>query len=210
MGPQQIDLSDHPANRIGSRSVRLLLAVVPALMFVGLLWFAVARSDPQAVPGKKAPSFTFQLLNGKGTLSDDDLRGKPVIINFWASWCIPCREEAPLLERVWRDYKDDGVVFLGVNIKDAESDAKRFIEEFGITYPQVRDTDQILVRGFGVRGLPETFFVDHRWAFVGALSGSKTGDQQGIVILGAVSEDELISNVELLLRRAASRDAPSP
>ena len=95
-------------------------------------------------------------------------------------------------------------MFLGVNIKDAEKDAKRFVDEFGITYPQVRDLDQSLTRDFGVKGLPETFFVDHRWTFVGVISGAQTGDQQGTVILGAISENELVSNVEILIKRVNS------
>jgi hypothetical protein len=96
------------------------------------------------------------------------------------------------------------VVFLGVNIKDAENDARRFLKEFDITYPTVRDLDQGLTRDFGVKGLPETFFVDHRWTFIGAISGSKSGDQQGTVILGAISKEELVSNVEVLIRRMNS------
>ncbi len=75
------------------------------------------------------------------------------------------------------------------------------MDEFDITYPQVRDLDQSLTRDFGVKGLPETFFVDHRWTFVGAISGAETGDQQDTVILGAISEDELVSNLEILIRR---------
>lgn len=187
-----------------SRSFRLLLALVPALAFIAVLWIALARTGSQAVSGKSAPSFELALLDGSGMLTDEDLRGQPVVINFWASWCIPCREEAPLLEDMWRRYRDQGVVFLGVNIKDAESDAKRFVEDFGITYPQVRDLDQSLTTDFGVKGLPETFFVDHRWTFIGAISGAQTGDQQGTVILGAISEDELVSNVEILIRRMSS------
>ncbi len=181
-----------------------MLALLPALAFIALLWFGLARSGPQAVSGDRAPSFELALLDGSGVLSDEDLRGKPVVINFWASWCIPCREEAPLLERTWRAYRDEGVIFLGVNIKDADSDAKKFVEEFDITYPQVRDLDQSLTRDFGVKGLPETFFVDHRWTFIGAISGAQTGDQQGTVILGAISEDELVTNVEILIRRMSS------
>ncbi|MGH2749961.1 MAG: TlpA family protein disulfide reductase [Actinomycetota bacterium] len=186
------------------RSFRILVAIVPALAFIGVLWIGLARTGSQAESGSEAPSFELPLLDGSGTLTDEDLRGKPVVINFWASWCIPCREEAPLLEKTWRAYRDQGVVFLGVNIKDAESDARRFVDEFGITYPTVRDLDQTLTQDFGVKGLPETFFVDHRWTFIGALSGAKTGDQQGTVILGAISEDELISNVEILIRRMGS------
>ncbi|MDQ3661924.1 MAG: TlpA family protein disulfide reductase [Actinomycetota bacterium] len=187
-----------------SRSFRLLLALLPGLAFIALLWFALARTGSQAVLGNVAPSFELELLDGSGVLTDEDLKGKPVVINFWASWCIPCREEAPLLEKTWRAYKDDGVIFLGVSIKDAESDAKRFVDEFGITYPTVRDLDQSLTKDFGVKGLPETFFVDHRWTFIGAVSGAQAGDQQGTAILGAISEDELVSSVEILIRRMSS------
>lgn len=193
-----------------SRSFRLVIALVPALAFVGVLWIGLARTGQQAESGSAAPSFELPLLDGSGTLSDEDLRGKAVVVNFWASWCIPCREEAPLLERTWRAYRDRGVVFLGVNIKDAESDARRFVDEFDMTYPNVRDLDQSLTRQFGVKGLPETFFIDHRWTFMGAISGAKTGDQAGTVILGAISEDELISNIEILLRRMGSIPEEDP
>lgn len=193
-----------------SRSFRLAIALVPALAFVGVLWIGLARTGQQAQSGSAAPSFELPLLEGSSTLSDEDLRGKAVVVNFWASWCIPCREEAPLLERTWRAYRDRGVVFLGVNIKDAESDARRFVDEFDMTYPNVRDLDQNLTRQFGVKGLPETFFIDHRWTFMGAISGAKTGDQAGTVILGAISEDELVSNIEILLRRMGSATGEDP
>jgi cytochrome c biogenesis protein CcmG/thiol:disulfide interchange protein DsbE len=190
---------DAPRRR--SWAFRVTLALAPALAFIGLLWIGLARTGSQSESGSTAPSFELPLLDGSGTLTDEDLRGTPTVINFWASWCIPCREEAPLLEKTWRAYRDQGVVFLGVNIKDAESDARRFVEEFDITYPTVRDLDQSLTREFGVKGLPETFFVDHRWTFIGAISGAKTDDQLGTVILGAISEAELVSNVEILIRR---------
>lgn len=190
------------ARRARRLTFRILIALVPALAFIGLLWIGLARTGSQAESGSSAPSFELPLLDGSGVLTDEDLRGKSVVVNFWASWCIPCREEAPLLEKTWRAYQDQGVVFLGVNTKDAESDAKRFVKEFGITYPIVRDLGQRLTRDFGVKGLPETFFVDHRWTFVGAISGDRTQGQQGTVILGAISEEELVSNVEILIRRA--------
>lgn len=193
---------DAPRKR--SRAFRLMVTLAPALAFIAVLWIGLARTGSQSEPGSAAPSFELPLLDGGGMFTDEDLRGKPVVINFWASWCIPCREEAPLLEKTWRAYRDRGIMFLGVNIKDAESDAKRFVEQFDITYPTVRDLDQSLTRDFGVKGLPETFFVDHRWTFIGAISGAKTGDQQGTVILGAISEGELLSNVEILIRRMNS------
>lgn len=190
------------APRTRPRLFRIVIVLAPALLFVGLLWFALMRSGSQATVGDTAPEFELPTLSGD-TLSSADLKGHPVVINFWASWCLPCREEAPLLERTWRQYRDEGVIFLGVNIKDAESDAKAFVEEFDITYPVVRDLDQELTRSFGVRGLPETFFVDHEWRFVGTESGTQRGEQQGTVILGAITDDQLLTFVEILLRRAA-------
>jgi cytochrome c biogenesis protein CcmG/thiol:disulfide interchange protein DsbE len=184
--------------------LRFVVVLVPALGFVALLYFGLQRTGTQATVGDPAPEFELSTLDG-GTLSSEDLKGHPVVVNFWASWCVPCREEAPLLERTWRRYKDDGIVFVGVNIKDAESDAKAFVEEFDITYPVVRDLDQRLTRSFGVQGLPETFFIDHKWTFVGTESGVRRGEQQGTVVLGAITEEQLVSNVDLLIRRAASR-----
>jgi cytochrome c biogenesis protein CcmG, thiol:disulfide interchange protein DsbE len=190
------------APRRRHRLFRVVIALAPALLFVGLLWFALMRSGSQATVGDTAPEFELPTLSGN-TLSSADLKGRPVVVNFWASWCLPCREEAPVLERTWRRYRDEGVMFLGVNIKDAESDAKAFVEEFDITYPVVRDLDQELTRSLGVRGLPETFFVDHEWRFVGTESGAQRGEQQGTVILGAITEDQLLTNVDILVRRAA-------
>lgn len=198
MNLADVALTEGPSRR---RWLRIALALAPALAFVGVLSLAVFRSGSQAEAGKNAPGFELPLLDGSGTLTEEDLEGHPVVINFWASWCIPCREEAPLFQRAWERYRDEGVIFLGVNIKDAESDARAFVKDFGITYPVVRDLDQTLTKDFGVKGLPETFFVDHHWTFIGAISGAASGEQQSTVILGAVSEDELISNIEILLRR---------
>jgi cytochrome c biogenesis protein CcmG/thiol:disulfide interchange protein DsbE len=184
--------------------LRLTLVLVPALGFVALLYFGVMQTGSQATVGNPAPEFELPMLDS-GTLSSAELKGHPVVVNFWASWCIPCREEAPLLERAWRQYRDDGVIFVGVNIQDAESDARAFVKDFDITYPIVRDLEQKLTRSFGVRGLPETFFIDHDWTFVATESGDRRGEQQGTVVLGAITEDQLVTNVEVLIRRAASR-----
>lgn len=185
---------------------RLALALIPAVAFVVLLGYGLMSSGSSEVKvGGDAPAFELPKLEG-GTLSSDDLRDSPVVVNFWASWCVPCREEAPLLERTWRRYRDQGVVILGVNIQDAKSDAKGFVREFDITYPVVRDVNQELVRRFGVTGIPETFFIDHTWRFTGSAAGSREGQSQGTVVLGAIAEDELVSNVENLIRRASSSD----
>ena len=186
------------------RWLRVTVALVPAIAFMALLWFGLMRSSSKATVGNTAPEFELPSVTTGEMISSDDLKGRPVVVNFWASWCIPCREEAPLLERAYREYRDDGVIFLGVNIKDARGDAQDFIEEFGITYPNVRDVDQQLTRPFGVIGLPETFFLDHDWTFFGTIKGDQTAEQEGTVVRGAISEQELVTNVDLLVRRAAS------
>lgn len=196
---------DEVSSRPRSRWRRLALAILPGLAFITLLWFGLMRSSTQATVGNTAPEFELPSVTTSEMISSDDLKGRPVVVNFWASWCIPCREEAPLLERACRRYRDHGVIFLGVNIKDAESDARAFIKEFGITYPNVRDVNQTLVRPFGVLGLPETFFLDHDWTFFGTVKGDEMAQQEGTVVRGAISEDELLTNVELLIRRAASK-----
>ena len=106
-----------------------------------------SRSIQSPLIAKQAPSFTLALFS-RGTLTLKDLHGKAVLINFWASWCVPCRAEAKTLEAAWQKYKDRSVVFLGIDIPDKEEDARAFMKEFGITY------------FYGVWGIPETFFID--------------------------------------------------
>jgi cytochrome c biogenesis protein CcmG/thiol:disulfide interchange protein DsbE len=202
VGP--VDEIVEPARR-RSRLRRVALTLVPAVAFMVLLGVGLLRSTPSDVSaGSEAPAFDLPRLDGEGSISSADLRGRPVVLNFWASWCAPCREEAPLLERAWRDYRREGVVFLGVNIKDAQSDARRFVREYDITYPMIRDLELDLSTDLGVQGLPETFFIDHEWRLLGTSSTQQIGEEGDTVVLGAISEDQLRSNVEILIRRAAA------
>lgn len=181
---------------------RLVLVLIPAVAFIGLLAYGLIQSAPSKVtPGSEVPAFELPALAGDGTISSEELRGSPVVVNFWASWCVPCQQEAELLERVFREYEDDGVVFLGVNIKDSDVAAMQFVDEYGISYPVVRDVSEELSRTLGVSGIPETFFIDARGRFVGTASGSVQGEQRGAVVLGPVSEEDLVTNIEILLRR---------
>lgn len=179
--------------------VRLLAFVVVPVLFVAFVAFGLFRTSERDLEGRSAPEFQMPALGG-GSLSSEELKGKPVVFNFWASWCIPCREEAPTLEATWRKYRDQGVTFVGINVQDSNEDAQSFVREFGITYPTIRDTDLKLWTEFGVRGLPETFFVDRSYQFVASGGTAEEGSQGGTKILGAISPTVLDLQVRSLLQ----------
>jgi cytochrome c biogenesis protein CcmG/thiol:disulfide interchange protein DsbE len=147
-----------PAARGGfSLGSMVLLAgiVLVAVVFAVQL----ARQRQTQPESGAAPDFTLTTLQGE-TITLSDLRGKVVVINFWASWCGPCRVEAPVLERVWQQYKDRGVVLLGVAYTDTESGARAFIAEFNQTYPNGLDLGTRISDQYHITGVPETFVVD--------------------------------------------------
>lgn len=175
--------------------------LVPGL-FVAFLAFTLFRTaTPAKLVGERAPEFELPVLGTDERLSSEQLKGQPLVLNFWASWCVPCREEARTLERSWQKYKGRGLRIVGVNVQDSEADAQAFVEEFGVTFPSVRDTDLKLWTELGVRGLPETFFIDHSWTFVGIGSGKQVDSSGGTKILGAIDPALLDSQVKLLLER---------
>lgn len=187
------------------RVLRLLaFVVVPALFVAVLAVGLVMTTAPRAVVGGSAPDFALPLLGGAGTLTSEELRDSPVVLNVWASWCVPCREEAPVLEAAWRKYRSRGVRFVGVNVQDSEEDARAFVREFGITFPSVRDTELELWRKLGARGVPETFFVDHRWRFSGIGSGEQIDASGGTKVLGAIPAPVLESQIRILLAARGS------
>jgi cytochrome c biogenesis protein CcmG/thiol:disulfide interchange protein DsbE len=149
------------------------LAAVAALL--GLLIWKVAVGEDEGAAGKlasgesvAAPDFTLERLDGAGgELTLSELEGKPLVVNFWASWCIPCKDEAPVLQETFEKYKDQGLVVLGVDAQDFRSDARRFMRRFGVTYPVVYDGKGSTLGRWGVTGFPETFFVDRSGKLVG-------------------------------------------
>jgi cytochrome c biogenesis protein CcmG/thiol:disulfide interchange protein DsbE len=164
--------SEAGAGRI--QRVAQVVALVGVAAMLGLLIWKVAFGNDtgaadELAQGKlvHAPAFTLDRLDRDGELGVDDLKGKAVVVNFWASWCVPCRDEAPVLQKTYARYRDQGLVVLGVDVNDFRQDARRFMKRYGLSYPVVYDGKGSTVGKWGVRGFPETFFVDRTGKLVG-------------------------------------------
>ena len=131
------------------------------LAVVGLLVFGLVSKGSSGVAlGEAAPTAPLQQLEGGGTQSLADHRGRWVLVNFWASWCLPCREEAPALERFQRQHGGPRFTVLGIDSRDLSSDGRDFVRQYGLTYPQLRDGDGSAAHDFGTTGVPENFLID--------------------------------------------------
>lgn len=139
-----------------------------AIVFLALLGWAFVERGRTAPTQGPAPDFTLPLYEGyDGGLGIREFRlqewqGHVVVINFWASWCKPCEEEASLLEALWRKYRDKGVIFVGVDYLDTPSAALNYLRRFEITYPNGPDVGTRISRQYRITGVPETFVVDPR------------------------------------------------
>jgi len=147
-----------------------LVALIAVFALLGLLGYGVASKTPsdsidaQVAKGDRvtAPAAAWPVLDGHGRSSLVAYRGKVVVLNFWASWCVPCRTEAGLLERWQQRIAPRGGTILGVDVLDVTSDAQSFLRTFHITYPIVRDRDGSTMKSFQVVGYPETLVIDRR------------------------------------------------
>lgn len=145
-------------------SARAFVVVIAILAVIGLLGFGlVAKESESLAVGEPAPRAELPRLDGKGAGSIADYRGEWVLVNFWASWCAPCEDEAPALEQFYERNRDRGVIVLGIDTQDLTDDALGFVREFGLTYPQLRDPDAdspLSEEEYGATGLPESYLVD--------------------------------------------------
>lgn len=150
---------------------------------------AQAEPPPNPREGFSAPDFTLDLLGG-GEVTLSDLRGKPVVLNIWATWCGPCREEMPAIEKVYRSYKDLGLTVIGLNLtsQDSERAVTAFVQELDLTFPIALDRDGSVGNRYQLMGLPTTFFIDSQ------------GVIQSVVVGGPMSETLIQSKVEALFQ----------
>lgn len=164
---------------------RLLIVGV----LLGFVWFLAVGLQRQNVSEQRvtgpAPDFSFTTFDGE-TIQLSDLKGKGIVLNFWASWCDPCRAEAAMLQSAWQRERENGIVFVGLDYLDQEHAAKAYLDEFDITYPNGPDLQSDTARRYGIRGVPETFFID------------PTGEIKSLVIGPLLSEADLNQRLDAI------------
>ena len=147
-----------------------------------------AEPGPGVSTGSAAPDFQLTLFSGE-TLRLSELKGKVVVLNLWASWCGPCRQEMPSFERTWQEYRDRGVVFLGVAVSDTEQDARAFAQQVGVTYPLGLDTTGQISQTYRPVGLPSTYFIDRQGNIARKLTGAANEAALRIFLRGQLEEE---------------------
>ncbi len=184
---------------------RITIIIVVSLINAGLLallWSQLlvpapnqGQTNPNSISGNSpldghpAPDFTLAVLSRQSApaIHLASLKGKPVVLNFWASWCDPCKREAPLLQTTWQRVQGQGIVFLGIDFQDSQSDGLNFLQHYGITYPNVTDSIGSVGINYGVSGVPETIFIN----------------RQGVIVhkvIGELSEQTMQTNLQSILR----------
>jgi cytochrome c biogenesis protein CcmG, thiol:disulfide interchange protein DsbE len=159
----------------------VVIAAIATLLIVGLVNRNVTNSmDAAIAKGQRvpAPAFTLPVLTSTAgmpsagqNLSLAQLRGHPVVLNIWASWCVPCVDEAPILQSIWDRYRSKGVYVVGVDVKDLSGDALGFHAANGLTFPTVRDGEGNIEAPYGTTGVPESFIIDRQGNLAAALRG---------------------------------------
>ena len=167
--------------------------VLVGVLLLAVFYYGILHPPSRRVGSGVAPEIELVTYSGE-TVRLSDYRGKPVVINFWASWCYTCREEQPVLEATWRRYGGK-VIFLGVDYLDQEPNARAYLKEFDVTYPNGPDKASRAYTTYHVQGVPETFFVD------------REGILQGFYV-GPIPEAELEARIQALLHPPTPTPSP--
>lgn len=154
------------------------IVLISSLLFLFSFILSCNQTTEESTAGtdsSMATNFTLASLTEENEFSLEDFKGKGVVLNFWATWCGPCREEMPLFEEIWNKYKDKGVVFLGIDVMDDKDNATEFLETIGITYPNLYDPSGMVSTKYKVIALPATFFIDKEGNIVAKNYGAFVG-----------------------------------
>ena len=183
-------LSQVPGSSANSGQARLvpatsLAAVIPDRESAAVVVLAAATAT-SLPPGQAAPSFSLVGLDGK-LHRLTDYRGKRVVLNFWATWCVPCRLEMPLLQKTHEQLQNNGLVVIGINMAEDEPAVRQYVGDLGITFPILLDTDRIATIQYKVIGLPTTFFIDTEGVIRASQVGPLTADSL-VGYLGRLSD----------------------
>jgi cytochrome c biogenesis protein CcmG/thiol:disulfide interchange protein DsbE len=172
-----------------------VLVAVTGLILL-LLYGLQLRTAPPLASGS-APEFSMTTFDGQRVASSE-LKGQVLVVNFWASWCVPCRDEAPALQRAWEQYRDRGLVIVGVDYVDTEPEAKNFIAEFKQTYPNGPDVGTRISQAYHISGVPETYFIGKDGKLLAGIDAN--GHANGNWV-GPLPEDALNARIQQLLAR---------
>ena len=160
-----------------------LLIIAPILALLAYGFTRDAKYIKSPLLAKAATPFSVTLYDGR-KVTLEDYRGKALFLNFWASWCAPCRAEARDLEAAWQKIKDKDMVFLGVALQDLDDNAKAFLQEFNVTYPNGRDESGKIAVDYGTWGIPESFFIDPQ----GRITYKHVGAIRAALVLSKLDE----------------------
>lgn len=167
--------------------------LIVVILVAGAAWTIASRVPAEAAQATRdrarraAPDFSLDTLGG-GTFKLADQSGKPVVVNFWASWCPPCREELPAFEKVYQNDRDKGLVVVGVNVAESSDVVVKFVAETGLTFPIALDVSGETTALYGIEGMPTTFFV------------GRDGTIHDMVIGGPLTEAAIESKVAELMK----------
>ncbi len=190
---------DEPHAGVPSKRTRSIfgISLIVVVAVIALFGLRVMQKLAPPLENGAAPAFELKTFDGQ-TIRLADLKGKAVAVNFWASWCQPCREEAPLLEAAWRKYKDRGFILVGVDYVDTDEAARAYMKEFDLTYPNGPDVQTLISHAYNITGVPETYFITKDGKI---LTGKDANGKAYGNWIGPINQPALEERIELLLKQ---------